>query len=208
LILWFLLPVFSWTGLYIGANIGGAWTTDSVTDTLAVVSLSTDNSGFIGGAQVGFNYQINNFVLGVEWDIDGTTLSKTSSTVASAIGTLQASTNTDWISTLTGRAGLAFDRWLFYVKGGGAWVQESATLANLTTGTSVSASNSRSGWTVGVGTEWAFAPPWSAKLEYDFVRLDDFSTSSFTGDTVTFSRDINMVKAGVNYRFDWLGGGY
>jgi|SRR5579871_2249142 len=202
------VPVFSWTGIYIGANIGGVWTRDSVTDTLTGTSFSTDNSGFIGGGQVGVNYQINNFVIGAEWDMDGTSLSKTSPQVLTGIGTLQASTNTDWIMTLTGRAGLAFDRWLLYVKGGGAWVQDSATITNLTFPASVSASNTSSGWTVGVGAEWAFANAWSAKLEYDFVRLDNNNFNTFAGDTLTFNRDFNMVKAGVNYRFNWFGGGY
>jgi outer membrane immunogenic protein len=201
-----MVPAFSWTGFYVGANIGGAFTRDSVTDNLTGASLSTDNSGFIGGGQVGFNYQVDSWVFGVEWDIDGTTLNKTGPGVVTGIGTLQASTNTDWVSTLTGRIGYAADRWLIYAKGGGAWVQDSATLANLTTGASVSASQVSSGWTVGGGVEWAFAPQWSAKLEYDFVRIDNFNFNTFAGDSLTFNRDINMVKAGVNYRFNW--GGY
>lgn len=200
-------PVFNWSGFYIGANIGGAWTRDTLTDNLTGASLGTDNSGFIGGGQLGFNYQINNFVLGVEWDIDGTTLSKTGPGVVTGIGTLQAATSTDWISTLTGRVGLGVDRWLLYVKGGGAWVQESATITNLTTATSVGASTTGSGWTVGVGGEWAFAPQWSAKLEYDFIRVDNFNFNTFAGDTVTYRRDVDVVKAGVNYRFNW-GSGY
>jgi outer membrane immunogenic protein len=210
-------PPYNWTGFYIGANIGGAWSTGTITDTVTGASLSTDSSGFIGGGQVGFNYQISNWVLGVEWDMDGTTLRKTSGAVATAFGTLQASANTDWISTLTGRVGLAFDRGLFvdhsliYVKGGGAWVQNSGTLTDLTTGASASASNTNDGWTVGVGWEWGFAPNWSTKIEYDFVRLDSFSPSNTLlvgpppglADRFTLSRDIDMVKVGVNYRFNW-----
>jgi len=196
-------PLFSWTGFYIGANIGGAFTRDSIIDNLTGASLSTDNSGFIGGGQVGYNWQISNWVLGVEWDIDGTTLGRTGPSVATAIGTLQANTSTDWISLLTGRIGYASDRWLFYAKGGGAWAQESATITNLTTGAAVGASRTRSGWTVGGGIEWAFAPQWSAKIEYDFVRLDSTNFNTFAGDTLTFNRDINMIMAGVNYRFNW-----
>ncbi len=66
------IPVFSWTGFYLGANVGGAWSNSTITDNVTGASLSTDNSGFIGGGQVGFNYQVNNWVFGVEWDIDGT----------------------------------------------------------------------------------------------------------------------------------------
>ncbi len=204
------VPVFSWTGFYLGANIGGAWSNGSATDVITGANLNFNNSGFIGGGQAGFNYQVNQFVFGVEWDIDGTTMSKTSNVVATAFGNLQASGHTDWISTLTGRVGFAADRWLFYVKGGGAWVENHATLTNLTTGAAVSASNTNSGWTAGVGTEWAFSGPWSAKIEYDHIELDNWSPSTsaiIAGDRLNISRHIDMVKAGVNYRFNW-GGGY
>src|SRR5262249_34840995 len=149
--------------------IGGAWSHTTITDTASGAALGFDNSGFIGGGQVGFNYQVNNFVFGVEWDIDGTSIDRTGPAVATAFGTLQAHASTDWISTLTGRLGLAFDRWLIYAKGGGAWVQNSVTLTNLTHAASVTASNTNSGWTAGVGAEWAFAGPWSAKIEYDHI---------------------------------------
>ena len=204
-------PVFSWTGFYIGANIGGAWSNGTVTDLVTGANLNTDSSGFIGGGQVGFNYQFNTFVLGAEWDIDGTTISKTSNVVATGSGNLQASANTDWISTLAARFGFALDHWLIYGKAGGAWVQNSATLANLTTGGSISASNTNSGWMAGVGGEWAFAPQWSAKLEYDHVELDNwsFSTNSIiVNDRLNVSRHIDMVKAGINWRFGWAGSGY
>jgi outer membrane immunogenic protein len=207
-------PPFSWTGFYLGVNIGGAWSTGTITDTVTGASLSGNNDGFIGGGQVGFNYQISNWVLGAEWDFDGTTLRRTSDAVSTAFGTLQASVNTDWISTLTGRVGLAVDRGflvdrsLFYVKGGGAWVQNSATLTDITTGASASGSNTNDGWTVGGGWEWAFAPNWSTKIEYDFVRLDNWSPSNTilvdgAADRLRLSRDIDMVKVGVNYRFGW-----
>ena len=200
------VPYFSWTGFYIGANIGGAWSHGSITDNATGASLSANNSGFIGGGQLGFNYQFNTFVLGAEWDIDGTTLSRTSAAVPTGLGTLQAHVATDWISTLTARGGVAVDRWLLYVKGGGAWAQNSLTFSDLTTGGSASFSNTATGWTVGLGAEWAFAPQWSAKLEYDYAKFDNWSpstTSVIAGDSVTVSRNIQMIKAGVNYRFDW-----
>ena len=108
-------PVFSWTGFYIGANIGGAWSHSSITDNVTGASLGFDNSGFIGGGQIGFNYQINRFVLGVEWDIDGTSINKTGPGVVTAFGTLQGSVNTDWVSTLTGRIGLGWDLSLIHI---------------------------------------------------------------------------------------------
>ena len=74
-------PVFSWTGFYIGANIGGAWSNGSITDNVTGAQLNSNSSGFIGGGQIGYNYQFNTFVLGVEWDIDGTSINKTSNVV-------------------------------------------------------------------------------------------------------------------------------
>jgi len=201
-------PPFSWTGFYLGVNIGGAWTTGSVTDTVTGRSLSGNNDGFIGGGQLGFNYQISNWVLGFEWDFDGTSISATSNAVTVGANTIQASAKTDWVSTLAGRLGWAFDRSLLYVKGGGAWVENSATLTNLTTGNSISGSNTNDGWMVGVGWEWAFAPQWSAKIEYNYIGLNSWSPSNTLlvnniADRLTLSRDIDVVKAGVNYRFNW-----
>jgi outer membrane immunogenic protein len=198
------IPVFSWTGFYIGANVGGAWSNSTLTESVTGANFSTNNSGFIGGGQFGYNWQFNNnWVLGIEGDIDGTTINKTSNAVPTAIGTLQGSLNTDWIATLGGRIGYTVDHWMFYAKGGGAWVQDSATLSNLTRGTSVSASHTNSGWMAGAGVEWAFAGPWSAKIEYNHIGLDNESVS-----TLNLSRDIDLVKVGVNYRFGWGGGGY
>src|SRR5262249_25794482 len=157
----------------------GAWSSTTVTDTFTNTSFTDNNkSGFIGGGQVGFNYQVNNFVFGVEGDIDGTSLSRTSPSVVTGIGTLQASTSTDSIATLPGRIGFAFDRWMIYAKGGGAWVQNSATLSNLTTGASISGSDTASGWMAGVGAEWAWSGPWSAKIEYNHIELDNFSVNA------------------------------
>jgi outer membrane immunogenic protein len=203
------VPMFSWTGFYIGANIGGAWSHSSVTDLVTGATFNTDSNGFIGGGQVGYNYQMNNFVFGVEGDIDATSIKKTGPGVVTGIGTLQASVSTDWVATLAGRIGFAFDRWMIYAKGGGAWVQNTASITNLGTGAMVSASNTNSGWVLGVGAEWAWGGPWSAKIEYDHMEFGNWTTAApviAAGDTITASRNIDMVKFGINYRFG--GGGY
>ena len=203
------LAVYSWTGFYLGANIGGAWSKATITDAVTGANFSSSNSGFIGGGQFGYNWQFNNWILGVEGDIDGTSINKTSNAVAvPLIGTLQASAGTDWIATLAGRFGYAFDHWMIYGKAGGAWVQNSATLSNLTTGASVSATNTNSGWVAGIGAEWAFSGPWSAKIEYNHIGLDSWSPSTSSviiNDRINVSRHIDLVKFGINYRF---GGGY
>jgi outer membrane immunogenic protein len=117
-------------------------------------------------------------------------------------------------NNLAARVGVAAENALFYVKGGGGWVgSNEITLTNATTGTSISGSNSstNSGWLVGVGIEYGFAPNWTAKVEYDFLGL---TNSSFTvpagvagfpnGDIITTNnRDIQMLTVGFNYLFNW-----
>jgi outer membrane immunogenic protein len=96
---------------------------------------------------------------------------------------------------------------------GGGWVgNDDFTVTNLTTGasTAVSNNNTNSGWLLGAGIEWAFAPNWSAKVEYNYLGLDDrtFTVPAgspfLAGDTFTQSnRNIQMVKVGINYLFNW-----
>ena len=139
-------------------------------DSLFGLSASSDRSGFIGGGQLGVNYQFSNIVLGAEWDFDWTSLDATGNgRFVPGIGTLQESANTRWISTLAARFGVVLNNGAsLYGKAGGAWVDNNATITNLNTGASISASNRNSGWVVGAGVEWAIAGNWSAKPEYDF----------------------------------------
>jgi outer membrane immunogenic protein len=116
-----------------------------------------------------------------------------------------------WITTLAARFGVAADTWLFYAKGGGGWVGvNNPTITDVTTGGSVSFSNSNNntGWLAGGGIEWAFAPNWTARLEYDFLGLNSKSftvplTSAFVpGDVITVNnRDIQTLTLGINYLF-------
>src|SRR5262249_59934270 len=126
----------------------------------------------IGARQLRFNYQFGNFVVGIEADFDGvaTTNSAGTGVVGPAFGTIQVTSNNRWITTVAGRFGVTNGPWLFYGKAGGGWVgNEDFTITNLTTGASITASNNKnSGWLVGAGIEWAFAPNWSAKVEYNF----------------------------------------
>jgi outer membrane immunogenic protein len=109
--------------------------------------------------------------------------------------------------------GYAANNWLFYVKGGGAWTQGNSNgngfLANGTFFESTSSSTNRSGWVVGGGVEWGFTPNWSAKIEYDHIDTGStnvtINTSRATTSFVSSSSTIDLVKAGVNYRFNWGG---
>ena len=114
---------------------------------------------------------------------------------------------------MAGRVGYAFNNWLIYAKGGGGWAGlNNPTLTNVTTGNSISISNSNSndGPVGGVGVEWAFAPNWTAKLEYDnlFLNNSNFTVAApgtpIDGHAISiFNRDVQTVTVGVNYLFNW-----
>ena len=208
-------PVFSWTGFYIGGNLGVAWTQGNVSDSFGNSFSNSQKAVFAGGGQVGANYQFNWLVVGVEADFDWLANNSNSSNAVfvPGVGNLQFSANDRWMTTLAGRVGYAANNWLFYAKGGGGWVGvNNPTLTNLTTGGSISVSNSNSnsGWLAGGGIEWAFAPNWTAKIEYDFLGLNNSSltvpvgTPIIGGDVITVTnRDVQTLTVGVNYLFNW-----
>jgi outer membrane immunogenic protein len=214
-------PAFSWTGIYFGGNVGGAWRQDNVTDSLTSLSFSTgsNNGTFMGGGQVGYNYQINNLVLGVEGDFDWAGNNNNAGNgvvITGPLGlghTFVASVNDKWITTLAARLGIAYDHWLFYMKGGGGWVANNGvTITDVTTGTSLTGFNSNStssGWLLGGGIEYAFTNNWTVKVEYDYLGLGNrtftlpVNLPVLPGDAFTSSsRNIQMVKVGINYLFN------
>jgi outer membrane immunogenic protein len=206
---------FNWTGFYIGANVGGAFIQGDVTDSRFGLNFNNRNNSFIGGGQVGYNYQIGAVVFGVEGDFDWIANNNTGSSVVTPTGIIGATANNpSWITTLAARFGYALDHWLFYGKAGGGWVGNNGlTLTNLRTGASIAGTNSNDGWLLGAGVEWAVTSNWTIKAEYDFLGL---SNSSFTvpaqapflaRDTInTGNRNVQMVQVGFNYLFNW--GGY
>src|SRR5258708_38666727 len=149
------LPFYNWTGLYVGVHVGGGWADLGVGDT---------GSGFIGGGQIGYNYQINQWVWGLEADVSGSGIKNNLAT----FGPFTANFNWNSLTTLTPRFGYAFDNWLVYGKVGGAWADVSVSV-NAPFGFSSSAGGTASGWVVGVGTEYAFRNNWRAKIGYNHL---------------------------------------
>ena len=217
------VPVFSWTGFYIGANIGGAWANNNWRDTLFLTNFNNNNNNgvFIGGGQIGGNYQIGSFVIGGEWDFDwaGNNNNGTG-VIIPGVGNIVVTNNNRWITTVAARFGFAVDHWLFYGKAGGGWVgNNNLTVTNVTTGLSLTCGtfttltncgNNTGGWLVGAGVEYAFTNNWTVKVEYDYLGLGNRTffipaTSPFLpGDTFTSNnRNVQMVKVGVNYLFNW-----
>jgi len=213
------IQVFSWSGLYIGGNLGDARLRRTVDDSFGRNFSNSGSGRFIGGGQVGYNYQFanSNFVLGAEANFDWAGSKNGNGILIPAVGLIQVTSGNASITTAAARFGFANDHWLFYGKAGGGWVGgQGLTVTNLTTGASVSSSNSstRSGGLLGVGVEWAFANNWSARLEYDHLGL---GSRSFTvpvgapflvGDTFTSKTHLDMVTLGFNYRLGGFGSGY
>jgi outer membrane immunogenic protein len=130
-------------------------------------------------------------VFGLQGDISGAGLEgKTTS------GAFTYKNEATWLASVTGRVGFTVDRALFYVKGGAAWTDLDSEVLNVT-----KKSDTRDGWTIGGGLEYAFAPNWSAFVEYDYYDFGDKNTTFPNGGIAKVDTDVNVVKLGVNYRF-------
>jgi outer membrane immunogenic protein len=184
-------PVFSWTGFYAGLNAGYGWAnfSDGFGD-------SENLNGFVGGGQIGANYQTGPFVLGIEADIQGTTQSN-SSTFSILGQSVREKDSLPWFGTVRGRVGYAWDRWMLYGTGGWAYMQ---TKVDLTSAGTVSSSSNNSGWTAGAGVEWAMWDHWSTKLEYLYIDTGNTTFNLFGAPLNGRGKD-NVVRAGFNYRF-------
>jgi outer membrane immunogenic protein len=206
---------FSWTGFYIGGNVGAGWGQGNVVDSVFGANYTSGSSAtFLGGGQIGGNYQFGSFVLGAEADFDwmvnnnnsgnGTTVP-----IGGVPTVLRVSANDRWETTLAARFGYAFDHALIYGKAGGGWVGAgNFAVTNVGTGASVAFNNgnTNTGWLVGAGFEYAFTQNWTAKLEYDYLALNNASyTVTVPGvgvDTFTNGgRNVQTLTAGVNYLF-------
>jgi outer membrane immunogenic protein len=201
-----MVPVHSWTGFYIGLNGGysfGHASTDFTITGVPAGSSSADMNGWLGGGQIGYNWQTGSMVLGLEADIQATgqkgTFDFGTPTVCPppGVAVLPCSTGSgsveqklSWFGTLRGRIGITpASTWLLYVTGGLAYgeVDTNATFTNTvaflggpvvgSTITSASTNTTRAGWVVGAGAEWAISGPWSAKLEYLYMDLGTVNTS-------------------------------
>jgi outer membrane immunogenic protein len=193
-------PVYNWSGFYVGGNLGAGFAHSSWSDPFSGPNNTFDKTGFIGGGQVGANWQINALVLGIEGDFDWTGLKGSGH---DSLGNT-INTNTQWTSTVTGRVGAAFDRLLVYGKGGVAFAHDSDSLNDIA-GNTASASLNRTGWTAGAGFEYAFAPNWTAKIEYDYLGFGsetlNLPTAAFSPYSTNASLNVQEVKAGVNFKF-------
>jgi outer membrane immunogenic protein len=217
-------PIFNWTGFYVGGNLGYSWGRSSDTSTLTsntgtvllTSSDKTDLNGIVGGGQIGYNWQMQNWVFGLEADIQGTGEKGSRAYTFTPVGFFAAAPTPtlfsleqkiDWFGTVRGRIGiLAAPKVLLYATGGLAYGD---IASNETVGTATpqafSQSHTNVGWTLGAGIEGAIGGNWTAKLEYLYVDLGTASGSFvLAGNAVSsYSSRItdNILRAGVNYHF-------
>jgi outer membrane immunogenic protein len=194
-----VVAVYNWTGFYIGAHVGyahgkKAWFDDDDGSSRE----SHDVSGVIAGGQLGFNWQTGNWVLGIEgqasWsNADGEHFWQP--------GTVTFRSDVQWLGTIAGRFGYAFDRVLVYAKGGAAFVHDEHELAE---GAIIidQGDKTRWGWMVGGGIEVAVVGNWSVKGEYNYMDFGKESVAFTPGQfTMQIDQHLHVVKFGINYRF-------
>ncbi|MDR2220432.1 MAG: porin family protein [Methylobacillus sp.] len=232
-----------WTGFHIGGNIGYGWFDSDVktaflpgtfASSYSLPNKSLDVDGPLAGVQLGYDWQFGqnrDYVLGVEVDFNWSDMhdSRSGGPLAFGDGTFPAaddgsrysvSTDIDWLSTARLRAGfLPKPNWLIYATGGLAVGEvKNKAMARLGGGNAAiyanSSSETRTGWTLGAGTEWKFASQWSAKLEYLYFDLGDDKltanrvNSPAGGDPdpdrrvrTRYDLDGHILRVGVNYHF-------
>jgi outer membrane immunogenic protein len=232
----------NWTGLYAGVNAGGAWgssdantstvysnsgtsyfTRDAIPAIAAVGAQHINSSGAVAGAQIGYNWQVNNLLLGIETDFQyyGLKGSSTASGIypccAPSAFTINSSVQSDWLFTARPRIGWAVQDWLIYATGGLAVGEVNGNFSFSDNFAAASESASllvtKTGWTAGTGVEYGALGPWTVKLEYLHVDLGTASVNSSNLATPAFTFPMNpfthsvdlrsdMVRIGLNYHFE------
>lgn len=201
------IAIYDWTGFYIGVSGGGSLGTTTHIDAATGLgdTLGYNLRGGMVGGTLGYNWQVSSFVFGFEGDASWVG-EYGSHFDDGAVGNpaFTSSTKETWVATARARAGYAVNNLLFFGTGGyaaagvQAGIKDSGTNAVL-----ASATSTRSGWTAGGGLEWGFAPNWSAKFEYLYMKFDSaaFNTVAGEGSRSSVPLDDNVVRAGINYRF-------
>ena len=218
---------YSWTGAYIGASIGGGFSTYKAelfgpTGSDTHYSIHQNMNGILGGVFAGYNYQLsNNVVLGVEADLDASGVRARTTAFTNPAGVVinsgssaeDSSTRLPWQGSLSGRLGYAFGNVLLYTTGGVAYAQVKSTYNWLAppAGRIDYGNHGKFGWTLGVGAEYALNQNWSVRGEYRYESFgsirDNLVKSSLgagvpgTSNYLKFRLNENIIKVGVAYKF-------
>jgi outer membrane immunogenic protein len=196
-------PGYNWSGFYIGGNVGYSWGSSSNSEAISRLNtglvLFTNNSrndvnGVIGGGQIGYNWQAGSFIYGLEADIQATNIQGKVTILGLGIGS-----KLDYLGTVRGRFGYAFVPNAFiYATGGLAYGSVKTNVANI-----ISFGGTNTGWTAGAGIEYALTQNWSLKTEYMYVDLGKKNSLIVPGLSVGVKNTEHIVRAGLNYRFNW-----
>jgi outer membrane immunogenic protein len=181
----YVAPAYNWSGAYIGINGGGGFGRSDFGAPLSAGAFNT--SGAVVGGTIGYNWQFSPWVLGLEGDIDWSSIRGSGN-----CGGFSCDVRNNWLATARGRVGYAWDRFMPYVTGGAAFGDIRTSVAGLGSSTTT-----KTGWTAGGGVEFAIAGPWTAKVEY--LRVDLGRGGSIVGSDAGYRT--NIVRAGINYRF-------
>jgi outer membrane immunogenic protein len=215
---------FSWTGCYVGGHIGGAFAQKDITDpvqlvqdsflgagtTTGVTTVNPAPTGAVIGGQIGCDYEFpSSLVIGIEGSASGSTMRSSKSAVipfANPGESALVQANTDFLASLTGRVGYAFDNVLLYARGGAALAGDKFEVSGTFTGLPYDfrGLDDRFGWVVGGGVDWAFTRHWSANIEYDYYQfghgniLMSDGINGFSG-LVNVKQNVQVVKVGFNF---------
>lgn len=209
------MPVFSWQGFYIGGQIGGLWGSGDLKvknlfdGAVASKKWSPDPSGFIGGLYAGYNFDAgNNVILGLDTDFVWTDASKSRRTLFDGNGYGKARLKEKWLGTTRVRIGYGMDRWLPYAFGGVAYGKvESRIRTTDTSGNFLNAYNNNktlTGWTAGVGVDYAMTDNILLRLEYRYTDLGSKKFNyGYTDTSLRYKVDYssNDFRVGVAYKF-------
>lgn len=180
----YMPPAFTWTGFYVGANAGYGFGNVNANGFANVGDLD----GFVGGGQVGYNYQMGQFVVGLEADLQGADLSS-----GSNLGLIRV--KTDYFGTVRARVGVAFDRFMPYITGGWAYGNVKTSIPGL--GFSADRTHT-GGYAVGAGLEYAVTNNIVAGVEYLYVDLGE---KNILGAGTKVGTDFSVVRARLSYKF-------
>jgi high affinity Mn2+ porin len=202
-----LKAVYDWTGLYIGAHVG--YTTGTSSATLTDPTVATNDHRFSGataGVQAGYNWRLNpGLLVGVEGDISLPNYLPSNHVVNSAFTALSiAGEGWDYFASVRGRVGYTSGAWLFYATGGLAFAGE-RFLSTPTGDVEDKRLRTRLGWAAGAGVEYAFAPHWTARLEYLYRKFGDVNVTFPSGVNYASSLDLHTIRLGLNRKIDWPG---
>ena len=194
-----MAAIYDWSGFYIGVNGGGGWTHNTWDVVGGGREGSHDSSGGTIGGQVGYRWQMGQFVFGVE--AQGNWAAFSGDNQSALFGTRNR-TKTDAFGLFTGQVGYAFNNVLVYAKGGAAITSNTYTITNAATGAFLGSNdNTRWGGVVGAGLEYGFAPNWSLGVEYDHLFMDRQTVSFGALGSDSIKQDADLFTARLNYRF-------